>query len=256
MKITLLQRDIVWASPQRNIELIEKDLEKLGKADLYVLPEMFSTGFITNSVSDAEIAPAPSLEKMKEWAKKYDCAIAGSLAIHENDRNFNRFYFVKPDGEVTSYDKRHLFTYGGEHERFSAGSERVIVEWRGVRFLLIVCYDLRFPIWARNRKDYDAIICVANWPAVRSYAWDTLIRARAIENQCFMLAVNRAGEDKVGPYKGGTAFINPLGGTIAQCKDFVEDHISVELSMEELEAYRKTFPVLNDADSFEIKYKE
>lgn len=252
MKICLLQRDIVWADPKNNARLIEEELKRQEKADLFILPEMFSTGFITDSVSDAEAVPSCSLAKMKEWAKLYDAAIAGSIAVNENGRNCNRFYFVKPDGQVTFYDKRHLFTYGGEHERFSAGDQRVVVEWRGVRFLTLVCYDLRFPVWARNLKDYDAIICVANWPAVRSYAWDTLLRARAIENQCFVLAVNRAGSDKVGAYKGGTAFINPLGETVAQCRDFEEDSLNVELSMEELEAFRERFPVLNDADSFTI----
>lgn len=252
MKVTLLQRDIVWADPQRNAELISKELERLRGSDLYVLPEMFSTGFITGSVENAETEPCASLEKMKEWAAKYDCAIAGSIALHTSEGNRNRFYFVKPDGSVTFYDKRHLFTYGGEHHRFTGGDERVIVEWRGMRFLLLVCYDLRFPVWARNRRDYDAIICVANWPAVRSYAWDTLVRARAIENQCFMLAVNRAGEDSVGPYKGGSVILEPHGEIVAACEDFRESSVTAEIRMEDLEAFRKAFPVMDDADGFKL----
>lgn len=252
MKVTLLQRDIVWADPQKNVELIEKELQQLRGSDLYVLPEMFSTGFITASADNAEKEPCATLEHMKRWSSTYDCAIAGSVALNTDGKNRNRFYFVKPDGSVTIYDKRHLFTYGGEHHRFTGGDERVIVEWRGFRFLLLVCYDLRFPAWIRNRKDYDAIICVANWPAVRSYAWDTLVRARAIENQCFMLAVNRAGSDPVGPYKGGSVVLEPHGEVVAACEDFIESSVTAEIRMEDLEAFRKVFPVLEDADPFEL----
>lgn len=253
MKVTLLQRDIIWADPQKNAELIYEELQKQKGSDLYVLPEMFSTGFITGSAENAEKEPCFSLGMMKSWAREFNCAIAGSIALHTEEGNRNRFYFVKPDGSVTYYDKRHLFTYGGEQHRFTAGDERVIVEWRGFRFLLLVCYDLRFPVWARNRRDYDAIICVANWPAVRSYAWDTLIRARAIENQCFMLAVNRAGTDPVGPYKGGSVILEPHGEVVASCEDFKESSVTAEICMEDLEAFRRSFPVMDDADNFRIE---
>lgn len=252
MNVTLFQQDIIWAEPEANHKAIESELARRSGTDLFVLPEMFSTGFITDSVENAEKEPWISLEWMKKVSAKYDCAIAGSVAVNQNGKNYNRFFFVKPDGEVTAYDKKHLFSYGGEPDKFTAGQTRTIVEWRGVRFLLLVCYDLRFPVWIRNKDDYDAIICVANWPAVRSLAWNTLVRARAIENQSYMLAVNRAGTDSVGDYEGGTALINPYGEIIARCKDFSQDTVSVDIDMNILEAFRAKFPVKADADSFEL----
>ena len=212
---------------------------------------MFTTGFSTTPDGYIE-EDTVSLEWMKKTADIYDCAIAGSIAYKDGDRNFNRLYFVKPGGEVTSYDKRHLFTYGGEHHRFTAGNERVTVSFRGVRFLLSVCYDLRFPVWLRNRDDYDAIICVASWPSVRRLAWDTLTRARAIENQCYVLAVNRTGEDVACKYNGGTVIINPYGETVEACRDGAADCISAELDMDLLKAYSLKFPVLEDADKFTL----
>lgn len=252
MKVTLFQSDIIWGNPSANLEHLEAALANYSDSDLVVFPEMFSTGFITDSVEYAEVYPGQSLPWLREMAAKYDFALAGSVAVNVDGRNFNRFFFVKPDGSVTEYDKRHLFSYGGEDKKFSAGDARVVIEWRGVRFMPIVCYDLRFPVWIRNCNDYDAIICVANWPAVRSYAWDTLVRARAIENQCYMLAVNRAGTDSVGQYKGGTVLLNPYGEVLAESKDYVEDIISGEIDMDMLNAFREKFPVKADADKFEL----
>jgi len=252
MKVTLLQRDIVWADPAENRRRAEEALLANPGSDLYVFPEMFSTGFSTTPDGYIEDEPYDTLAWMKEKATQYDCAIAGSIATHVDGKNVNRFYFIKPGGDVTFYDKRHLFTYGGEQKRFSGGDERVIVEWRGFRFLLLVCYDLRFPVWSRNRKDYDAIICVASWPSVRRFPWDTLTRARAIENQCFMLAVNRTGEDPSCSYNGGTAIIDPYGATIEACQDGKECEITAELDMEALNAFREKFPVLEDADNFTL----
>ena len=252
MKITLMQMDTAWADPAENAARISRLLDANPGSDLYVLPEMFSTGFITDSAQDAERFPYPSLANMQEWADRGDCAIAGSIAVEEDGEYFNRFCFVRPGGETTIYDKRHLFTYGGEDRKFSRGGERVIAEWRGVRFLLLVCYDLRFPVWARNRKDYDAIICVANWPQQRAYAWDMLTRARAIENQAFMVCVNRAGRDKVGIYKGGSVLAGPRGEILASCEDFRESVATGELSMDDLEWFRHEFPVLDDADGFRM----
>jgi predicted amidohydrolase len=185
---------------------------------------------------------------MKRMSAEADAAIAGSVAVEEQGRYYNRFYFVKPDGSVTYYDKRHLFTYGGEHLRFTAGEERVIVEWRGVRILLEVCYDLRFPIWARNRGDYDMILYVASWPTPRVKAWSALLVARAIENQCYVAGVNRVGEDPTCDYCGGSVIINPYGHTLAACADNTECEVSAEIDIEALEAFREKFPVLKDAD--------
>ena len=253
MKTALVQYDIVWADPEANRSRLDALLETLPQVDLVVLPEMFSTGFATQPEGVAEDAPSATLEWMKAKARTMDCAIAGSVALHENGGYFNRFWFVKPSGEVTAYDKHHLFTYGGEHHRFTRGSDRVVVEWRGFRFLLNVCYDLRFPVWSRNRKDYDAAIYVASWPSVRQYPWDTLLRARAIENQCFVLGVNRVGKDPSCEYAGGTAAVDPYGATLTACVPGAEQILVTDLDMSVLEAFRAKFPVLDDADDFDLK---
>ena len=253
MKVNIIQSDILWGDPKANTSHLDTLLESAPKADLYVFPEMFTTGFATLPGAAVESEPSYGLEWMKRKAAQLDAAIAGSVALLQPDgKCVNRHYFVKPDGSVTLYDKRHLFGYGGEGERFKAGSERVTVEWKGVRFLLAVCYDLRFPVWLRNRGDYDAMIVVANWPEVRRFAWDTLIRARAIEDQCYVLAANRVGDDPACHYNGGTALIGPYGEDIATAPDSTETIVSGEIDMAHLEDYRKKFPVLEGADSFEI----
>jgi len=253
MKVTLLQQDITWADPKANAKSAKEAIDANPGSDLYVLPEMWSTGFATEPNGIAEEADesglaCPSLKFMIEMADKTGAAIAGSIALHAPDGTFrNRFYFVKPGADVTFYDKHHLFTYSGEHHRFAAGDRRVVVEWKGVRFLLLVCYDLRFPIWARNDEDYDAIIYVASWPKPRVEAWRTLLKARAIENQCYVLGVNRVGTDPSCVYVGGTAFIDPYG--IAQeCPDETVYAITKEIDMTSLEEFRKKFPVLKDRD--------
>lgn len=255
MKLTILQRDIVWGDPAANAARLEETLGQLPEADLYVLPEMFSTGFATLPEGIAEEGPEPpSLLWMKRMAAAKNAAIAGSIALHTTDGLYrNRFYFVKPDGSVAHYDKHHLFTYGGEHLRYSAGGERTVVEWRGVRVLLQVCYDLRFPLWGRNRGDYDLALYVASWPASRSHAWSTLLRARAIENQCYVAGVNRIGSDPACLYCGASAIIDPYGLVAADCAENTECHASANIDMEALRAFRKKFPVLDDADDYEVK---
>ena len=250
MNIALVQLDIVWADPIRNRSRLDSILATMPKVDLCVLPEMFSTGFATLPEGIAEEDPCDTLAWMKSKAAEMDCALAGSVALRTAGQYVNRFYFVKPDGSVTKYDKRHLFTFGGEHHRFSRGDDRVVVEWRGVRFLLNVCYDLRFPVWSRNRKDYDAAIYVASWPSVRQFPWDTLLRARAIENQCYVLGVNRSGDDPVAHYSGDSALIDAWGRVVAECPPDEECCRTAELDMEGLEEFRKSFPVLRDADRF------
>lgn len=252
MKLTVCQTDIIWASPSENEKKIRSIVAGHPGTDLFVLPEMFSTGFATQPDGIAEKAPYPSLALMKEIADANECAIAGSIAIEENGRYYNRFYFVKPNGQVECYDKKHLFTYGGEHRRFCAGSERKVVEWRGVRFLLEICYDLRFPVWSRNRGDYDAIIYVASWPSVRRQAWDALLRARAIENQCFVLGVNRVGSDPTLVYDGGSVILDPWGRTLAVCGDGVEEAVDASIDMDVLNSFRHSFPVSDDSDAFNL----
>lgn len=248
MRVTILQRNIEWANPALNIQRADEAISRNAGADLYVLPEMFSTGFCTQPEGIAESSESDTLRWMQRKAAEMDAAIAGSVAIEQEGRYYNRFYFVKPDGSVAHYDKKHLFTYGGEHLRFTAGEERVVVEWRGVRILLEVCYDLRFPIWARNRGDYDMILYVASWPTPRVAAWSALLVARAIENQCYVAGVNRVGTDPACDYCGGSVVIDPYGRHIATCADGVECEATAEVDMAALEAFREKFPVLRDAD--------
>ena len=248
MKVTILQRDILWANPEGNVARADKAIECNHGSDLYILPEMFSTGFCTNPEGIAESTDSSTLEWMKAKAASTGAAIAGSIAVTENDHYYNRFYFVKPDGSVTTYDKKHLFTFGGEHMRFTAGQDRVIVEWKGVRILLEICYDLRFPVWARNRGDYDMIIYVASWPTPRVEAWKALLTARAIENQCYVAGVNRVGNDPSNEYCGGSRLIDPYGAIMAECIDGQEMEATANVDMDLLEAFRAKFPVLNDAD--------
>lgn len=252
MKITILQRDIVWANPEQNVTRADEALAGLPDADLFVLPEMFSTGFCTQPEGIAESDDSETLQWMKRKAAERNCALAGSVAVCQEGQYYNRFYFVTPDGAVHHYDKRHLFTYGGEHHRFTAGTERVVVSFRGVRILLAVCYDLRFPVWTRNRGDYDLMLYVASWPASRIEAWSTLLRARAIENQCYVAGVNRVGTDPACSYSGGSIILSPYGKTLAECPWQTESSASAEVDMEVLEQFRKKFPVLGDADAFTL----
>ena len=253
MKINLIQTDIVWGDPQANCAHLDKLLAGAEPAELYVLPEMFSTGFATLPNATVEHEPSTGLAWMQRKAAELHAAIAGSIALEVGEKCVNRFYFVRPDGTYEQYDKRHLFGYGGEGERFQAGQERVIVKYLGVRFLLAVCYDLRFPVWLRSRDDYDVMLLVASWPDVRRFAWDTLARARAIENACYVAAVNRVGTDPACTYNGGTAWIGPYGETLAEAADSRESVVSGEIDLARIATYHTKFPVLSDADSFELK---
>lgn len=249
MKVTLLQNDIVWAEPKSNITSFDEAVRTHPGSELYVLPEMWSTGFATLPEGIAESEGSDSLGWMVSTARETGAAICGSIAVRcDADGSYrNRFYFVKPDGEISYYDKHHLFTYSSEDKHYAAGNERVVVEWRGVRFLLQVCYDLRFPLWARSRGDYDAIIYVASWPTPRVDAWRVLLKARAIENQCYVLGVNRIGTDPDCGYCGGTAFIDPYGRA-TECPDSQVSALCGEIDLAGLEAFRKKFPVLKDRD--------
>ena len=219
MRISIIQQDILWADVAENIRKADVAIDSNPGADLYVLPEMFSTGFCTYPEGIAEDVEGESLKWMKAKAGQTGAAIAGSVAVHEDGKYYNRFYFVKPDGEVVWYDKKHLFTYGGEHEHFTAGSDRTVVEFKGVRILLEICYDLRFPVFGRNCDDYDVALYVANWPDKRRMAWDILLRARAIENQAVVIGVNRIGTDPMCNYDGGTVAIDFFGQVAARCED-------------------------------------
>lgn len=253
MKITLLQTDIAWENPQKNMEEAERLMEQHPDSGLYVLPEMFSTGFCVRPERVAEHAGGAPLQWMKSSAVTHGCAVAGSLAVEEDGRYYNRFYFVFPDGTCEYYDKRHLFAYGGEDERYEAGKERVVVHYRGVRILLQVCYDLRFPVWSRNKGDYDMILYVANWPVPRIEVWKTLLHARAIENQCYVAGVNRVGNDPYCRYDGCSMLIDAYGRDAAACCPGKAGAVTSEIRLDALEQFRKKFPVMDDGDCFTIQ---
>ena len=254
MKIAILQRNIVWGDAAENRRRIESTLAAGEPCDLCVLPEMFTTGFHPDPSGAAEPADGPTWAWLKNMTRTYRCAIAGSIAVEEKGRFYNRLYFVRPDGDTTCYDKRHLFTYSGENKRYTAGRERVVAEYGGVRILLQVCYDLRFPVFARNRGDYDMALYVACWPASRGEVWRTLLRARAIENQCFVAGVNCAGLDPQGTlYDGDSVVLDAYGRTLAACEPGRESVAYAEIDCQMLEKFRRKFPVLDDADDFTIE---
>ena len=248
MKIIGLNQNIIWKNKYANFALIEKEFENQ-KADLFLLPEMFTTGFCMKAEEVAD-NDGVTLSWMKSFSKSKNAAIAGSVSVKDNDKFYNRFYFVKPDGTYHQYDKRHLFSYTGEDKVYTAGTERVVVKYLGFRFLLQVCFDARFPVFARNRKDYDVILNVANWPETRVLAWETLNRARAIENQAYVFALNRTGEDGNNLKYKESSHCFFADGTDISTKN--GDLIFAELDLQKLEAFRKEFPFLNDADDFKI----
>lgn len=252
MKVTLLQRNIVWNNPVENRQRISTILTNFSDTDLFVLPEMWTTGFAIDPKNTAEVSSSNTLNWMQEVAAQNKCAICGSVVVKDNDSYYNRLYFVKPDQSVTYYDKRHLFAYGGENKYYNRGNQKVIVNYQNVRILLLVCYDLRFPVWSRNEDDYDMIVYVANWPTSRIDVWNTLLKARALENQCFVVGVNRVGKDPLCPYCGCSVVFDAYGKVLASCERDKECEATVSLDMNKMVAFRKKFPVLNDKDRFNI----
>ncbi|MEO8589638.1 MAG: amidohydrolase [Flavobacteriales bacterium] len=254
LRVTLVQSMLHWEDAAANRAMFGEKLAGLkGTTDLIVLPEMFTTGFSMSSAQLAETMDGATVAWMREQAKEADAALYGSVIITEGGKYFNRGLFVRPDGQVTSYDKRHLFRFADETNHYSAGTERVVVEWRGWRLLLQVCFDLRFPVFSRNRSDYDAILYVANWPEARRYPWSQLLIARAIENQCYVVGENRVGMDGKGiHYTGDSVVIDPRGAMIAQVEPSTEGNATVSLDRIALEDFRRKFPVEKDADGFSL----
>lgn len=254
MKIAIVQHIIRWNELEWNLQYLTSLLDRQPGADLYVLAETFATGFMADgSAGQAGVQSRQILGWMRRQAQRLDAVITGSVAcVDDNGLLRNRLFFVRPDGGFDYYDKRHLFGFAGETDEYVAGERRVVTEWRGVRFLLQVCYDLRFPVFSRNHGDYDAIIYVANWPARRREVWQTLLKARALENQCFVVGVNIVGSDKVSEYTGDSVVVNAYGRAIAACMSDMEEVALAELDMEELLRFRKKFPVLKDADEFKM----
>lgn len=254
LSVTLIQTALYWEQPDKNIASLTKKINAIeGKTDLIVLPEMFTTGFSMNPVSVAEPMDGPTVQWLRTMAATYQTAIAGSVIIEDSGNYYNRFLLAHRNGVVDYYDKKHLFTLAGEHEIYTVGTELKTFDLKGWKIRPMVCYDLRFPVWARNTDDYDLLIYVANWPSPRKKAWDTLLQARAIENMCYTIGVNRVGKDANGmDYPGHSAVYDSLGVT---CLDFAtgfEGMDQVVISKEHLNKTRSKLNFLNDRDTFTI----
>ncbi len=253
LTLSLIQSELCWHDCEANLKLFSQRLEQVpDNTDLVLLPEMFSTGFTMASEEVAQSMQGEAVTWLRDKAvalQKYICA---SVVVHDAGRYFNRFVCADPDGALRSYDKRHLFRMADEHQHYSAGQDRLIFEVKGWRVLASVCYDLRFPVWLRNTNNYDLMVCVANWPAARQSAWNTLLRARSIENQTFVAGVNRVGTDGNGiVYAGGSGIYAPDGEVLSERME-VADIISATLNPATLSSLRASFPVWQDADSFKL----
>ena len=250
MKISLIQTSLDWEDHQANRQRFSELINQIEETNMIMLPEMFATGFTMNPQAVAETMNGESVKWMKEIAVKKHCAVTGSLVIKENGNYHNRLFFVYPDGGLKTYDKRHLFTLAGEQKQYTAGSEKLIVEYMGWKICPLVCYDLRFPVFARNTEDYDLLLYVANWPSARVLAWNVLLQARAIENMCYVAGVNRIGQDNNGhDYPGNSQVFDSLGKLMLQPSDN-ENIYTITLDKEEMQKNRKKLGFLNDRDSF------
>lgn len=255
IRISIVQTDIVWENKQENLRLLHEKLQSLcGTTEIVVLPEMFSTGFSMNSQQLAEPVSGETITTLKQWASQFQLAITGSYIAVDDGEYYNRAFFLTPEGEAHYYDKRHLFRMGREDEHFSAGNERLIISYLGWNICLLVCYDLRFPVWSRNvNNQYDLLIYAANWPTPRRSVWNTLLRARALENQCYVCGVNRVGTDNHQlDYNGGSILYSALGEEVASLPDREEGIATTAISLSTLHQFREKFPVWKDADEFHL----
>ncbi len=254
LKVAVIQTALIWKNIAQNLQHFSTKIEEINdEVDLIVLPEMFTTGFCMTPADVAETMSGTTINWMRTIAFKRNCAIAGSVIIFENENYYNRFLFVHPNGVVEFYNKKHLFTLAGEEKVYTAGKEKVIIEYKGWRIRPLVCYDLRFPVWSRNENDYDLLIYVANWPKPRVNAWDALLKARAIENMTCVVGVNRVGLDGLDyEYVGHSAVYNCLGEEILKPLTG-EQVILVELDINHLDKTRNRFNFLEDRDTFDIK---
>ncbi len=253
LTLTLVQSELHWLDKDANLAMFDKKLAEItANPDLILLPETFATGFAIN-LDCAEPENGKVLTWLKTQAHKHNAVIAGSVLVAQGDKKANRFYWVTPKGEVNYYDKRHLFRLGSEGDYVVAGQARKTFEINGFKLLPQVCYDLRFPVFQRNNNDYDVMINVANWPAVRRHIWDTLLMARAMENLCYVVAVNRVGDDGNGvAHNGGTAVFDFKGDTLAKAKDNTQELLTVTLEKAPLEDFKTAFPAYLDADPFTL----
>ncbi|WP_406685619.1 nitrilase family protein [Seonamhaeicola sp. MEBiC1930] len=255
LKIALIQSDIVWENPDQNCIAFSKKIESINEAvDLVVLPEMFTTGFTMNAEQVAENMGGFTVVWMKEMASKFNIALVGSAVILEGESYYNRLLFVEASGRITTYDKKHTFTLANEDKTYASGSERVIINFKGWKLCPLICYDLRFPVWARNTVGYDLLLYVANWPKLRINAWDALLKARAIENMSYCIGVNRVGLDGVNiEYSGHSAVYDVLGSEMTNFQSNKEQIDIVTLEKQHIKKYRNALKFLDDRDDFTLE---
>lgn len=256
LKLALLQLDTQWENKSLNLTRASQYIHS-ADADLVVMPEMFTTGFTMNTELVAETMNGETVQWFLKTARESGKALMGSVVIAENDdhgvlRYYNRLLFASPEGELIHYDKKHLFRMGTENENYTNGKRRVIINYKGFRILPLVCYDLRFPVWSRNRGDYDLIIYTACWPVARAMVWSTLIRARAIENLAYVGGVNMVGRDPDLEYTGNSAIIDFMGNPLVESVESVPQLLTAVLDMDKLTAFRNKFPAHLDADKFTL----
>jgi predicted amidohydrolase len=256
LRVALIQADLVWEKPHQNRLDFSKKIAAISQdIDLIVLPEMFNTGFTMNPHAVAETMDGETINWLKNIAKEKNCAITGSLIIQEENKYYNRLVFAFPQGEIEIYDKHHTFSLAGEDKVYAAGKKKLIVDYKGWKICPLICYDLRFPVWSRNTEDYDLLIYVANWPKTRIAAWDTLLKARAIENMTYCIGVNRVGLDaNAYEYIGHSSAYDSLGKIISNIPDSFEDTTIINLNREHLKKTRKKLQFLNDRDEFQMSF--
>jgi len=255
LNVSVIQTDLFWEDKSKNIEHFTQKINELSKeTEFVILPEMFTTGFSMNPENHAESMEGSSVQWMIKTAKEHNILLSGSLIIEENGAFLNRSVNVFPDGRVYSYDKRHLFRMGEENKHYTTGNTRLIFSYKNWRIFPLICYDLRFPVWSRNRDDYDLVFYVANWPEPRRHVWKNLLIARALENQVYVIGVNRIGSDGKGlSYAGDSMVIDPKGRIISSTEPYQDTAETVTISLSELNNFREKFPVGKDADEFELK---
>ena len=252
LHVSVIQDDLDWQDPESNRKRYDAWFNDMEATDLVVLPEMCSTGFYMEPWHCFETMEGDSVAWMRKRANELNAVVTGSLVMKVDEQFVNRMIWAQPDGELHWYDKKHLFRYGGEHHHFTDGDKRVVMPIGKWRVALFICYDLRFPVFSRNRNDYDLALFVANWPDARQYAWDTLIRARAIENQAFVIGCNRVGEDPIGnTFSGGSAILDYLGQPLVDCQNLPMIG-QFSLSADSLQQFKQDFPASLDADAFQL----
>ena len=260
LRTTFIQSDLYWEDADANLAMLEEKIWQISRnTDLIILPEMFNTGFSMKAEKLAEPMNFKTFRWMNQMAKQKNAAICGSYIVKESTNFYNRLYFIDPDGGFKFYDKRHLFRMGEEHLTYTEGKKRMVYNFRGWKIMPLICYDLRFPVWAKNRYDqvtdeleYDLLIFVANWPAPRTNVWDTLLNARAMENQCYTIGVNRTGSDGENiEYNGNSVVYDYKGQALNKVSNQPRIE-TIELNLNELNSFRKKFPVYLDWDQFEV----